>query len=205
MRRIFQASTLVLLVTLALAATAAADVKITDRPYVRHDNGTDVTIASCSSDATDPTPDAGTPTPAADEGGGERQQNEPAAAVDPVTPSRMTAGSNDYCAVPTTTDAYAGFYYSTNSGATWTDSLLPGYPTDTSAEGSNCDISPQHCLVVNTGDPVQAFDRWGHVFYGVIGFNRTKPASGSLFAARYDWPLPSTAPDYRWTALIARG
>jgi len=93
MRRIFPASTLVLLVTLALAATAAADVKITDRPYVRHDNGTDVTIASCSSDATDPTPDAGTPTPAADEGGGERQQNEPAAAVDPVTPSRMTAGS----------------------------------------------------------------------------------------------------------------
>ena len=159
-------------------------------PYVRHDGGTDVTIASCSSDVTDPTPDAATPTPAADEGGGERQQNEPAAAVDPLTPSRMTAGSNDYCSVPTTTDAYAGFYYSSDGGTNWTDSLLPGYPTDTSAEGSNCSITPQHCLVINTGDPVQAFDRWGHVFYGVIGFNRAKPQNGSIFAARYDWPRP---------------
>ena len=79
------ASMLGLLAVLALAGVAAADVKITDRPYVRHDGGTDVTIASCSSDVTDPTPDAGTPTPAADEGGGERQQNEPAAAVDPLT------------------------------------------------------------------------------------------------------------------------
>jgi hypothetical protein len=28
----------------------------------------------------------------------------------------MTAGSNDYCSVPTTTDAYAGFYFSTDGG-----------------------------------------------------------------------------------------
>jgi hypothetical protein len=119
--------------------------------------------------------------------------------------TRMTAGANDYCSVPTTTDAYGGFYWSSDGGASWTDSLLPGYPTDTSAEGSNCDISPQHCLVINTGDPVQAFDRWGHVFYGVIGFNRVRPASGSIFAARYDWPMPSTVPDYRWTALVSRG
>jgi hypothetical protein len=117
----------------------------------------------------------------------------------------MTAGSNDYCSVPTTTDAYAGFYYSSNTGGTWTNSLLPGYPTDTSAEGSDCSITPQHCLVINTGDPVQAFDRWGHVFYGVIGFNRDKPQNGSIFAARYDWPVVSTTPDYRWTTLVARG
>jgi hypothetical protein len=114
---------------------------------VRHDGGTDVTIASCNSDA---------PGVAA---GGERQQNEPTAAIDPMANTRMTAGANDYCSVPTTTDAYGGFYWSTDGGASWTDSLLPGYPTDTSAEGSHCDISPQHCLVINTGDPVQAFDR----------------------------------------------
>ena len=59
--------------------------------------------------------------------------------------------------------------------------------------------------MINTGDPVQAFDRWGHVFYGVIGFNRAKPQNGSIFAARYDWPVPSTTPDYRFTALVARG
>lgn len=176
----------------AFTLTAAADVRITDRPYVRHDGGTDATIASCSNDAPGTT------------AGGNRQQNEPSAAVDPMANNRMVAGSNDYCSVPTTTDAYAGFYWSTDRGANWTNSLLPGYPTDTSAEGSNCDISPQHCLVINTGDPVQAFDRWGHVFYGVIGFNRAKPSNGSIFAARYDWSLMAQ-PDYRWTALVARG
>jgi hypothetical protein len=205
MRKALFATALCALVAAAFASVASADVKITDHSYVRHDGGTDVTIASCSSDVTDPTPDAPTPTPAADEGGGERQANEPTAAVDPLSPNRMTAGSNDYCSVPTTTDAYGGFYYSTDSGATWTNSLLPGYPTDTSAEGKNCSISPQHCLVINTGDPVQAFDRFGHVFYGVIGFNRVHPQNGSIFVARYDWPLPSTAPDYQRTALVARG
>ncbi|HUQ22051.1 MAG TPA: sialidase family protein, partial [Gaiellaceae bacterium] len=205
MRKALLASMLLALATLTMSAVASADVKITDGPYVRHDGLTDVTIASCSSDVTDPAPDAPAPTPAADEGGGERQQNEPAAAVDPMQPTRMTAGSNDYCTVPTTTDAYAGFYYSTNSGSTWTDSLLPGYPTDTSAKGSDCSITPQHCLVINTGDPVQAFDRWGHVFYGVIGFNRSKPSNGSIFAARYDWPVPSIKPEYQFTRLVARG
>jgi hypothetical protein len=193
MRRVLPAVVILLAAAAAFASIATADVKITDGPYVRHDGLSDQTIASCSSDAPDVT------------AGGERQQNEPAAAVDPVTPVRMTAGSNDYCTVPTTTDAYAGFYYSSNGGGTWTDSLLPGYPTDTSAEGSDCSITPQHCLVINTGDPVQAFDRWGHVFYGVIGFNRVKPSNGSIFAARYDWPVVSTTPDYRWTALVARG
>ena len=176
---------------LACAGTASADVKITDRPYVRHDGGSDATIASCSNDA----PDASA--------GGERQANEPTAAVDPTNSRHMTAGSNDYCSVPTTTDAYGGFYYSSDRGANWTDSLLPGYPTDTSAEGSDCSISPQHCLVINTGDPVQAFDRFHHVFYGVIGFNRAKPSNGSIFVARYDWA--GAAPDYRRTALVARG
>jgi hypothetical protein len=193
MKRFLFAVAALVLVAASAAAVASADVKITDRPYVRHDGLSDATIASCSSD--DPSP----------AGGGERQQNEPTAAVDPTSTLRMTAGANDYCTGPTIGDAYGGFYWSTNRGVDWVNSLLPGYPTDTSAEGSNCDISPQHCLVVATGDPVQAFDRWGHVFYGVIGFNRVRPANGSIFAARYDWPLVQAAPDYRWTALVKRG
>jgi hypothetical protein len=205
MKRFFLPIATCVFVALALAVSAGADVKVTDRDYVRHDGGSDVTIQSCSSDFTDTTADAPTPTPPNDEGGGERQQNEPTAAVNPSNASRMTAGSNDYCALPTTTDAYAGFYYTTNGGASWTNSLLPGYPTDTSAEGSDCSISPQHCLVINSGDPVQAWDRWGHVFYGVLGFNRVQPGNGSIFAARYDWPNSAARPDYRWTALVARG
>ncbi|MFL5980350.1 MAG: hypothetical protein ACJ74R_01410 [Gaiellaceae bacterium] len=199
MRRLVFAVAACMTVVTAFAMTAsAADVKITDRPYYRHDTPDtpavgDVTIVSCSNDAPGAT------------AGGERQQNEPAAAVDPSQPMHMTAGSNDYCSVPTTTDAYGGFYWSSDHGVNWKDSLLPGYPTDSSAEGSNCAISPQHCLVINTGDPVQAFDRWGHVFYGVIGFNRAKPSNGSIFAARYDWPSGAPNPDYKWTRLVARG
>src|SRR3954453_6638300 len=178
---------------LTCAGTAAADVKITDQPYVRHDGGPDATIASCNSDAPDPG------------SGGERQANEPTTAIDPTNPERMTSGSNDYCTIPTQTDAWGGFYYSTNRGQSWTDSLLPGYQADNSAEGSNCSISPQHCLVLATGDPVQAFDRFNHVFYGVIGFNRDKPSNGSILVARYDWPQGTAAPDYRRTALVQRG
>ncbi len=92
---------------LALAAPAFGDVKITDRPYVRHDGGQDATTAACSTN--------------------NRQQNEPAAAVSPTQPSKMTAGANDYCTVPTNGDAWAGFYYSSDGGANWTNSLLPGY------------------------------------------------------------------------------
>ena len=50
----------------------SADTNITDRPYVRHDGGTDVTITTCNSDAP------------ANPNAGERQQNEPTAAVNPL-------------------------------------------------------------------------------------------------------------------------
>src|SRR5215207_10925862 len=90
-----------------LALSASADVRITDQTYVRHDGGTDATIASCNSDAPGVT------------AGGERQQNEPTAAVNPLAPAKMTAGANDYCTVPTVGDAWAGFYYSANKGSTW--------------------------------------------------------------------------------------
>jgi hypothetical protein len=140
-RRRLLASALVALIALSLAGAALADVEISDQAYVRHDGGSDVTIESCSSDANTVT------------AGGERQQNEPAASVAPNNPAHMTAGANDYCTVPTTTDAWAGFYYSSDSGATWTNSLLPGYPTDTSAAGQ---ASPLYRFVTAAGDPVQA-------------------------------------------------
>lgn len=82
---------------LVVVSAAAADTNITDRPYVRHDGSTDVTIATCNSDAP------------ANPNAGERQQNEPTAAVNPLNVLKMTSGANDYCPVPTTTDAWAGF------------------------------------------------------------------------------------------------
>ena len=71
-------------------------------------------------------------------------QNEPTLAIDPRNSSVWASGANDYCTVPTAGDAWAGFYRSTDTGGHWTDSLLPGYNGDTSAEGIS---SPLHQLV----------------------------------------------------------
>jgi hypothetical protein len=172
------------------AASATADVRITDQPYVRHDGGTDPTIVSCNSDA---------PTVP---NGGERQQNEPTSAVNPLDTNKLTAGANDYCAVPTTTDAWAGFYYSRDGGANWVNSLLPGYPTDTSPEGQ---ASPLFGLAKAAGDPVQDWDRANHLYYGGIAFNRARPANGSIWVARYDWSPVFAAPKYEFTTLVSRG
>jgi hypothetical protein len=178
------------------AAPALADVKITDQPYERHDGvpAADVTLADCSSDATTPAPGG--------DGSGERQHNEPAATVAPNNPMHMSAGANDYCPVQTTTDAWAGFYYSNNGGSSWVNSLLPGYPTDTSAEGQ---ASPLFGLVAAAGDPVQAWDNAAHLYYAGIAFNRDRPSNGSIWVARYNWPMVATRPDYEFTTLVSRG
>src|SRR5918995_472031 len=156
MRRWILAAASTSVAALLLAPMAGADTNISDRTYVRHDGGSDVTIASC----------------------------------------------NDDSPVPTTTDAWAGFYYSGDGGATWTNSLLPGYPTDTSAEGR---ASPLFGLVTSAGDPVQDWDRSNHLYYGGIAFNRTRRASGSIGVARYSWGPPFAAPDHEFTTLVSRG
>jgi hypothetical protein len=178
------------LVALILVPSAPADVNITDRQYVRHDGGTDVTITTCNSDAP------------ANPNAGERQQNEPTAAINPLNTARMVAGANDYCPVPTTTDAWAGFYYSSDGGASWVNSLVPGYPTDTSAEGM---ASPLFGFVTSAGDPVQDWDRTNHLYYGGIAFNRARPANGSIWVARYNWNPLFATPDYEFTTIVSRG
>jgi hypothetical protein len=169
------------LTALALAGPSLGDVKITDRQYVTHEGGQDATTIACSTN--------------------NRQQNEPTAAVNPTQPAKMTAGANDYCTTPTNGDAWAGFYFSSDNGSSWTNSLLPGYPLDTTAEGQ---ASPLHGLALAAGDPVQAWDRFGNVYYGGIAFNRGRPANASIWVARYSW-VGGAMPDYQGTALVARG
>ncbi len=170
--RLFVVALAALCAALATSASAFADVKVTDHPYVRHDGGTDAVIQACSDDA---------PGPAA---GGERQANEPSAAIKPDEPSFIVASANDYCTVPNTADAWQGIYVSRDGGASWLDSLLPGYPGDTSVNNSP--------LQTNSGDPLVDWDLDGHLYAGGISFNRTVsrgssfPANGLLYAATFE-------------------
>lgn len=124
-----------------------------------------------------------------------RMQNEPTLAIDPRNPSVWASGSNDYCTVPTAGDAWAGFYRSTDSGAHWTDSLLPAYNGDASAQGL---ASPLHQMVAGgalaAGDPMMAWDGQGNLFYMGNNFNRgtengvsggTRDNTGDIWVATY--------------------
>jgi hypothetical protein len=151
------------------SAVAQADTRVTrdatPGSYLRYDGGTDATMLSCST--------------------GRRTQNEPSVAVDPRNAAIVVAGSNDYCAEIQngSGNVWAGYYRSTNGGATWTNSLVPGYPADGSAAGT---ASPTHGSCAAAGDPTQAFDGAGRLFYGFICFNRAKPTNGSIYVATYD-------------------
>lgn len=167
----------------AATAAPAVDFAVTDDgPYTRHDGGTDQAIAHCGNAASNPAPD-GAPDDGdvdSNDGGNRRQGNEPTVAVDPTDPDVVVAGWNDYCQ----TDLAAGWMglgFSTDGGLTWTDSTLPGYPLDDSAEGS---VSPLKGRT-DSGDPLVAFDNDGRLFVGGIAFNRGMPQNGSVFVSTY--------------------
>lgn len=169
---------------LASATTAVTtDTEVTvDSPYVKANGRTPTegdAITAC--------------------GENRRQQNEPSAAVDPTNPSIIVAGSNDYCTVEKAGGTWTGFYRSTTSGATWIDSLLPGYPTDTSPEGVASPL--QQRGITNAGDPVQAWDLDGRLFYMGNAFNRVKPQNGSVWVATYD----EHAAHYVRTVIVGSG
>jgi hypothetical protein len=130
--------------------------------YLRSDGASDATTSACST--------------------GRRSQNEPTVAVDPHNTRVVTAGANDYCAQIVNGDVWAGYYRSVDGGATWQDSLVPGYPADASAAGL---AAPTHGSCAAAGDPSQAFDSDGRLFYAFICFNRSKPVNGGVFVARY--------------------
>lgn len=189
-----------MVVTLQTTAAVGTDVKVTDHPYIRHDAGTDSGIIACSNDAPGP------------EAGGNRQQNEPTVAINPKKPWVITAGANDYCGIPVWADAWMGFYVSQDSGASWKNSLNPGYPTDTSAEGM---ASPIFQRAGNSGDPIMDWDNHDMLFYGGISFNRnTTNANGRvLLRANGDaivstWRYAPSQPlgmDYLRTVIVGEG
>jgi hypothetical protein len=146
--------------------------------YLRYDGGTDTTMQRCSE--------------------GRRQQNEPTVAVDPNDTDVVVAGANDYCSAIVNGEVWAGYYRSEDGGDTWSHSLVPGYPHDESPAGV---ASPLHGTCAASGDPTQAFDTGGHLFYAFICFNRAKPINGGVYVAKY----VDDGATYDRTVLVKKG
>ncbi|MEO8330754.1 MAG: hypothetical protein ABI586_12165, partial [Candidatus Nanopelagicales bacterium] len=178
--------------TAATGLQAGDDSRVTRHHYVRHDLGTDPTIEVCNS--TDPV-----------DYGNRTINNEPFSVVNPVNTDLVVAGWNDYCS------DWLGLGFSIDGGATWTNSLLPGYPADTSEEGME---SPEYIRTNSASDPVAAFSRDGqYLYFGAISYNGLAgPKTNSdVWAATYrvrstndpmyyDYPL-----DYLGTTRVGRG
>jgi hypothetical protein len=175
-------ATLILVLGAIGPAGAQPNVRVTRDntagSYVRYDGASDATMLGCST--------------------GKRSQNEPSVAVNPRNPQIVVAGSNDYCAQIVNDDVWAGYYRSTDGGTTWSNSLVPGYPDDNSPAGL---ASPTHGKCGAAGDPTQAFDGEGRLFYGFICFNRVKPTNGSVYVTTYD----QDGARYVRTVLLDRG
>jgi len=103
----------------------------------------------------------------------DRQQVETTVAIDPHNTNIIVAGAQDLRLKPQE-HRWHGYYRSTDGGQTWTSSLLPGFPGDTSPAGLS---SPLHGSNA-TSDPVLTFDRLGNLYYAGLVFNVT--ANGPL-------------------------
>ena len=130
---------------------ARVTVDDTAGSYQFADGGTDATMNACSE--------------------GHRQQNEPTVAVDPSDTDVVVAGSNDYCASIVNVEVWSGYYRSEDGGTTWANSLVPGYPRRHVRVRRGV-AGPRTCGA--SGDPTQAFDADGNLFYGFICFNRSQ-------------------------------
>lgn len=130
-----------------------------------------------------------------------RQSNEPTVSISGV-PSPVTglvgdivaAGANDYRMVPHFGDSWMPVYLSFDGGASWDNTMIPGFPTDTSSDGL---ASPLFGLD-GAGDPVVRFDAAGNLYVAGISFNRNfdqidRQLDTVAFVAKYDYTPGSTA------------
>ncbi len=98
-----------------------------------------------------------------------KQQNEVTVAAFPNNPKVLVATARDL-RLPTGF-SWPGYYRSTDGGKTWTNSLVPGFPGDTSPEGL---ASPVHVVGWTIGsDPVITADSEGRVYLAWLPFGPT--------------------------------
>ena len=174
--------------------------------------GADVKVSSDNNNV-----DGGTPNPGFD--AQNRQANETTVAISPANPNIVAAGANDYRMVTVTGDVWFGLYVSHNGGATWFNTFVPGFPSDTSESGL---ASPLLGLDAS-GDPVVRFDAAGNLYAAAIGFNRNfdqpdRPLDTAVYVAKYNYtpgtPGETSTPNsagnppnftYAGTTIVDRG
>jgi hypothetical protein len=149
--------------------------------------GTDVKVTLDNNNV-----DGGTPTPSFD--AKNRQSNETTVAISGVSSSIVAAGANDYRMVPVFGDVWFGLYVSSDGGSTWFNTMVPGFPSDTSAAGAS---SPLLGLDAS-GDPVVRFDAAGNLYATGIAFNRDfdqpdRPVDNVVYVAKYNYTPGSPA------------
>ncbi len=110
----------------------------------------------------------------------DRQLAEPTIAIDPQNPSIMVAGAQDYNFAGPRQHRWHAIYRSTDAGQSWTNSLLPGYPGDTSPQGAS---SPLKAYTLTT-DPAMAFDNYGSLYYAGLALSLTS-GEETDFVAKY--------------------
>ena len=120
----------------------------------------------------------------------QRQQNEPSVAYSSRNSLHLLSGANDYRAVDVpglpggreTGDSWLSYFWSTNGGATWKSTLMPGYPQDPACQGSN---PPVLCDYAAGADPVVRAGVNGMFYYSGIVFDRGDPSRSAIFVSRF--------------------
>lgn len=144
------------------------------------------------------------------------RENEPSVAVDPRDTSVLLGSSNDYCGVYNRGVAagavgpiWLGYYRSQNGGASFTSSLVPGYPDDASPYAALSEAR-----TASAGDPVIAWDNHGRAFFGSESSDDPAGSAktfGDVFVARYRNPQGEAGPtsrdglEYYGTTVVAKG
>ena len=135
------------------------------------------------------------------------QQNEPHIALHPTNPALVAVGMNDVRTLGVSDDAWQGLAVSSDGGATYGESLIPGYPGDTSAAGLASPIRGNAAA----SDPWLGFDRFGNLFFAFIAFQRTPPGQpanttpNALAVAKYSVNAGTGAVTYVKTVVAERG
>ncbi|HQR30085.1 MAG TPA: sialidase family protein, partial [Anaeromyxobacteraceae bacterium] len=112
-----------------------------------------------------------------------QRQNEPSIAVSSANPMHLLAGANDYRSVDVpfvadatkmAADAWQGVFKSYDGGQTWKSTLMPGYPQDTSWDGTRSAIrGPAGEVLYNaSADPVVRAGTDGMFYFAGIVFKR---------------------------------